>query len=120
MGNTHADIAAQCSSVTCLTPRERDVMAYVVRGQSNKVIAAELAVSRRTIEAHRARIFQKLDVRNAVELAHWLWLRNKEERPKGALMTSGFRANTARQFATGFHLSDQYPLDGSDYNPGSE
>ncbi len=55
-----------------LTPRERDVMAYVARGKPNKIIAAELGVSQRTIEAHRARIFQKLRVRNAVELAHRL------------------------------------------------
>lgn len=53
-----------------LTPRERDVMDYVTRGKPNKIIAAELGVSQRTIEAHRARIFQKMQVRNAVELVH--------------------------------------------------
>lgn len=52
-----------------LTPRERDVMHYVAMGKPNKIIAAELGVSQRTIEAHRARCFQKLQVRNAVELA---------------------------------------------------
>lgn len=52
-----------------LTPRERDVMDYVVLGKPNKIIAAELGVSQRTIEAHRARIFQKMQVKNAVELA---------------------------------------------------
>ena len=55
-----------------LTPRERDVMDYVARGKPNKIIAAELGVSQRTVEAHRARIFQKMRVRNAVELAHCL------------------------------------------------
>lgn len=55
-----------------LTPRERDVMDYVALGKPNKIIAAELGVSQRTIEAHRARIFQKMRVRNAVELAHRL------------------------------------------------
>jgi len=60
------------SRTAALTPRERDVMAYVATGKPNKVIAAELGVSQRTIEAHRARIFQKMQVRNAVELAHRL------------------------------------------------
>lgn len=58
------------SPFSVLTPRERDVMDYVARGKPNKIIAAELGVSQRTIEAHRARIFQKMQVRNAVELAH--------------------------------------------------
>lgn len=57
------------SPFAVLTRRERDVMAYVANGKANKVIAAELGVSRRTIEAHRARIFHKLQVRNAVELS---------------------------------------------------
>jgi len=55
-----------------LTPRERTVMSQVATGKPNKIIAAELGVSQRTIEAHRARIFQKMQVRNAVELAHRL------------------------------------------------
>jgi len=58
-----------------LTPRERDVMHYVAMGKPNKIIAAELGVSQRTIEAHRARVFQKLQVRNAVELARCVVLR---------------------------------------------
>jgi DNA-binding NarL/FixJ family response regulator len=58
--------------VSTLTPRERDVMDYVALGTPNKIIAAELGVSQRTVEAHRARIFQKLRVRNAVELARCL------------------------------------------------
>ena len=58
--------------VCALTPRERDVMRHVAAGKPNKIIAAELGVSQRTIEAHRARIFQKMEVRNAVELVNLL------------------------------------------------
>ncbi|WP_269496491.1 response regulator transcription factor [Castellaniella sp. S9] len=60
----------RASPFNVLTRRERDVLAYVTRGTPNKVIAAELGVSQRTIEAHRARIFEKMRVRNAVELTH--------------------------------------------------
>jgi DNA-binding NarL/FixJ family response regulator len=64
------DAADQVSPLfSVLTPRERVVMSYVALGKPNKIIAAELGVSQRTIEAHRARGFQKLQVKNAVELA---------------------------------------------------
>ncbi|WZB66736.1 LuxR C-terminal-related transcriptional regulator [Achromobacter xylosoxidans] len=43
-----------------LTPREREIVAYVAAGEPNKVIAIDLAISLRTVEAHRARIFAKL------------------------------------------------------------
>jgi DNA-binding NarL/FixJ family response regulator len=52
-----------------LTARERDVIYPVAEGKSNKVIAMELGISMRTVEAHRARIFYKMGVRNAVQLA---------------------------------------------------
>ncbi|MCB5362692.1 helix-turn-helix transcriptional regulator [Pusillimonas sp. CC-YST705] len=62
------DTSTPAQSFSKLTPRERDVMHYVALGKPNKLIAAELGVSQRTVEAHRARVFQKLSVRNAVEL----------------------------------------------------
>ena len=52
-----------------LTARERDVIHHVAEGRSNKYIAIELGISMRTVEAHRARIFHKMGVRNAVQLA---------------------------------------------------
>jgi two-component system response regulator DctR len=55
-----------------LTERERDVMRLVVEGLPNKLIADQLAISVRTVEVHRARVFEKMDVKSAVELANRL------------------------------------------------
>ena len=52
-----------------LTPRERQVMERILAGKLNKVIADELKVSMRTVEVHRASLFEKMGVRSAVELA---------------------------------------------------
>lgn len=52
-----------------LTDREREVMHRVAAGKLNKVIADELHVSVRTVEVHRARVFAKLGLRSAAELA---------------------------------------------------
>lgn len=52
-----------------LTRREQEVMVYLAAGKPNKVVAIELGISLRTAEAHRARIFSKMGVRNAMELA---------------------------------------------------
>jgi two-component system response regulator DctR len=62
-----------------LTERERDVMRLVARGLPNKLIADQLAISVRTVEVHRARVFDKMDVKSAVELANVL--RDVEPRP---------------------------------------
>lgn len=55
-----------------VTAREREVMALILEGKFNKVIADELNISMRTVEAHRAKIFDKMGVRSAVELAQML------------------------------------------------
>lgn len=55
-----------------LTEREREVMARVVAGLPNKLIADELGISVRTVEVHRARLFDKMNVRSAVELTNLL------------------------------------------------
>jgi two-component system response regulator DctR len=55
-----------------LSPREQEVMQLVVRGMPNKLIADTLNISTRTVEVHRARVFDKLGVGSAVELANLL------------------------------------------------
>ena len=55
-----------------LTERERDVMRYVTEGLPNKLIADQLGISVRTVEVHRARVFDKMGVKSAVELANTL------------------------------------------------
>jgi len=55
-----------------LTERERDVMRLVVEGRPNKLIADALDISVRTVEVHRARVFEKMEVKSAVELANLL------------------------------------------------
>ena len=55
--------------LAALTQRERDVMQRVAAGSLNKQIASELNVSMRTVEVYRSRVFAKLGVRSAAELA---------------------------------------------------
>ena len=55
-----------------LTDRERDVMQRVVEGLPNKLIADQLEISVRTVEVHRARVFDKMEVKSAVELANMM------------------------------------------------
>lgn len=55
-----------------LTERERDVMRCVADGLPNKLIADQLDISVRTVEVHRARVFDKMSVKSAVELVNLL------------------------------------------------
>ena len=55
--------------LAALTQREQDVMHRVAMGKLNKVIADEMNVSMRTVEVYRARVYAKLAVRSAAELA---------------------------------------------------
>jgi two-component system, LuxR family, response regulator DctR len=55
-----------------LSAREREVLDLILAGKMNKVIADELGISMRTVEVHRAHIFDKMNVKTAVELARLL------------------------------------------------
>lgn len=52
-----------------LTPRQRDVLAGIVRGLANKEIARELDIAEGTVKIHLAALFSHFDVRNRTELA---------------------------------------------------
>ena len=52
-----------------LSPRENEVLSMILEGLLNKQIADKLDITVRTIEVHRAHIMEKMDARNAVELA---------------------------------------------------
>ncbi len=55
--------------LSTLTPREKEIMDLILTGKMNKVIASDLGISMRTVEVHRSRIFEKMNVKTAVELA---------------------------------------------------
>jgi FixJ family two-component response regulator len=51
-----------------LTPREREVLQHLISGQLNKQAAADLNITERTIKAHRAQVFSKMEVESIAEL----------------------------------------------------
>ncbi|MEX2488524.1 MAG: response regulator [Pseudomonadales bacterium] len=61
-----------------LTPRETQVMELMCQGKANKVIAAELEISERTVELHRAHLMKKLGIRSIPDL-----IRLKEQQDAG-------------------------------------
>nr|WP_255720482.1 CheR family methyltransferase [Acuticoccus kalidii] len=67
------------SHVAELTPRQRDVMTRVLAGNPSKNIAADLGISQRTVENHRASIMRKMAVRSLPELARQALLAEREE-----------------------------------------
>ena len=58
--------------ISKLTSREKQIMELVLAGKYNKIIADELNISMRTVEVHRANLFDKMEVKTAVELANLL------------------------------------------------
>lgn len=66
----HAAVDAINERLSALSPRERQIMEKILEGKFNKVIADELNISMRTVEVHRANLFDKMSVRTAVELAN--------------------------------------------------
>ncbi len=61
--------AAVRERLATLSAREREVLDLILAGKMNKVVADKLGISMRTVEVHRAHIFDKMQVKTAVELA---------------------------------------------------
>lgn len=55
-----------------LTPRETEVLDYIINGKATKVIASELSLSQRTVEIYRANVMQKMQVRSVAKLVRML------------------------------------------------
>jgi two-component system response regulator DctR len=64
-----SDTAAVHARLATLSTREREVLELILAGKMNKVVADQLGISMRTVEVHRAHIFDKMQVKTAVELA---------------------------------------------------
>lgn len=67
-----AYLQAQASErYRCLTPRERDVFIKMANGYKNKDIAKDLSISPRTVEKHRMRVMEKLDVTDLTQVVRY-------------------------------------------------
>ncbi len=53
-----------------LTPREREVMEFIIAGRLNKEVADRLGTVEKTIKVHRARVLEKMQVHSLAELVH--------------------------------------------------
>ncbi len=64
----YGDLGEVTARLETLTPREREVLKYIVHGKANKAIAWELGTSVRTIETHRANLMSKLKIKSVADL----------------------------------------------------
>jgi RNA polymerase sigma factor (sigma-70 family) len=64
----NAELAAIRQRAASLSPREREVMALVVRGLLNKQVGQQLGVTEKTVKAHRAQVMRKMQAASLAEL----------------------------------------------------
>jgi DNA-binding NarL/FixJ family response regulator len=68
-----------------LTPRQREIMELVLAGHPNKIIAADLGISQRTVENHRASIMKKTGAKSLPALVRLAMIAGKNEPPSASL-----------------------------------
>jgi FixJ family two-component response regulator len=81
-----------CQRLKSLTPREFDVLCYILGGRLNREIAAELGITVRTIKHHRGHVMKKLGVQSTAQLfpmvlryiawPAWPKFRHRRKKPK--------------------------------------
>lgn len=64
----HAEVSEIRARLSTLTPREREVLEFVVAGKLNKQIAGDLGIAEQTVKVHRARVMEKARVGSVAEL----------------------------------------------------
>ena len=72
--NNSADKMRVLEALETLTPREKEILDWVANGHPNKVIAAKLGISQRTVENHRAHLLDKLNARSTAALIKLMML----------------------------------------------
>jgi len=98
-----ASLKAKDPVWSSLTARERQILYPVLEGKPNKLIASELGISMRTVESHRAKLFNKIGVRNAVQLACTLYAEHRQEPDRS--VPSAPAVDTYRQVGVGLPSS---------------
>ena len=76
-------------ALSTLTPRERQVLDWLIEGQTNKEIGRLLQISPRTVEVHRARVMEKFSTRNTAELVSVVRMGALHTRPSLASVQVG-------------------------------
>jgi two-component system, LuxR family, response regulator FixJ len=91
-----------------LTPREREVLARITAGDSNKEVAFRLGISFRTVEVHRARIMDKLKAKNIADLVNIVLNAKSQDADHsdvdGAVVSDG----VGRGLNGGMHVLDRF------------
>jgi two-component system, LuxR family, response regulator FixJ len=90
-GEWRAKRAQLAERLAALTERERGVLQRIIEGKANKVIAAELDISVKTVEAHRAKVMEKMAVDSVAELVQRIIGFSLMESPRDGQLASGGR-----------------------------